>query len=222
MPRAGLSAQRVTVAAADLADEVGWERLTLAELATRLGVRQPSLYKHVESLDALRRRVGALAVTELRERLVEAGTGRSGREALLAMADAYRGYAHRFPGRYAASVIAPRAGDDEHIRAAELTIAALVAVLRAYRLSDEDAIHAIRGLRAVMHGFVSLEAAGAFEMSIEKDESYRRLITGFEAGLAAGSAVSTAASTAAGSDAGSAASTAAGTAVGTASGGDQR
>jgi AcrR family transcriptional regulator len=187
MPRAGLSAQRVTVAAADLADEVGWHRLTLAELAARLGVRQPSLYKHVDSLEMLRRRVAALAVAELREGLVDAATGRAGRDALLAMADAYRDYARRYPGRYAASVIAPAVDDHDHIRVAAAAIAALMAVLRAYDLSEEDGIHAIRGLRAVMHGFVSLEAAGAFAMPVEKDESYHRLIASFEAGLAGGS-----------------------------------
>jgi AcrR family transcriptional regulator len=184
MPRAGLTADRVTVAAAELADEVGWERLTLAAVAAGLGVRQPSLYKHVDSLEALRRRVAALAVTELREHLVDAATGRAGREALLSMADAYRSYAHRYPGRYAASVIAPAAGDDEHVRAGNAIVAVLVAVLRGYDLPDEDAIHVIRGLRAVMHGFVALEAAGAFALPLDLDESYHRLISSFETGLA--------------------------------------
>lgn len=183
MPRAGLSPQRVTVAAAELADEVGWERLTLAELAQRLGVRQPSLYKHIASLEALRRRVAVLAVLELRDDLTAAAAGRSGREALLAIADSYRSYAHRFPGRYAVSVIAPNDDDDEHVQAGATTVAALAAVLRPYRLSEEDVVHAIRGLRAVMHGFVSLEAAGAFAMPVDLDESYHRLVLAFEAGL---------------------------------------
>ena len=46
MPRAGLTPQRVVVEAEELADLVGLNRLTLAELAARLGVRLPSLYKH--------------------------------------------------------------------------------------------------------------------------------------------------------------------------------
>lgn len=185
MPRAGLTPDRVTVAAADLADDVGWSRLTLAAVAARLGVRQPSLYKHLDSLDAVRRRVARLAVNELRERVLEAATGRSGRDALLAIADAYRAYAHAYPGRYAASVIAPIEGDEEHLRAGSATVAALAAVLRGYHLSDVDTVHAIRGLRSVMHGFVSLEAAGAFAMPIDLTDSYHRLIVSFEAGLAA-------------------------------------
>ncbi len=42
-----------------------------------------------------------------------------------------------------------------------------------YGLTGDDAIHAIRGLRALMHGFVSLEAAGGFAMPQDLDESYR-------------------------------------------------
>ena len=55
MPRAGLNTDRVVAEAAELADEVGLDQLTLAALAARLGVRQPSLYKHVASVDALQR-----------------------------------------------------------------------------------------------------------------------------------------------------------------------
>ncbi|WP_374970598.1 TetR family transcriptional regulator [Terrabacter sp. BE26] len=64
MPRAGLSSSSVVAAAAELADEAGWERLTLAALAARLRVRLSSLYKHIDSLDEPRRRPPA-AVTNL-------------------------------------------------------------------------------------------------------------------------------------------------------------
>jgi hypothetical protein len=53
------------------------------------------------------------------------------------------------------------------------------AVLAQYQLVGDDEIHAIRGLRALMHGFVSLEAAGGFAMPQDLDESYRRLVGGF-------------------------------------------
>ena len=45
-------------------------------------------------------------------------------------------------------------------------------------------VHAIRGLRALMHGFVSLEAAGGFAMPLDLDESYHRLVEGFGKQLA--------------------------------------
>ena len=53
MPRAGLDAQAVVVAAAELADADGLEQVTLAGLASRLGVRAPSLYAHIGGQPAL-------------------------------------------------------------------------------------------------------------------------------------------------------------------------
>jgi AcrR family transcriptional regulator len=187
VPRAGLTPDRVARAAADLADERGWEQLTLAAVADSLGVRQPSLYKHVASLAALRRMVSRLAVTELGERLMSAVAGRSGTDALQQLAAAYRRYAHERPGRYAASVVAPAPGDDEHARVGEAIIATIAAVLRGYHIgdgsADESVLHAIRALRAVLHGFVALEAAGGYALALDLDESYRRLVDGFDAAL---------------------------------------
>ena len=115
MPRAGLSRRAVVTAAAQLADEAGWDRLTLAAVAGRLGVRLPSLYKHIPSLDGLRRDVAVLAVTELGQALSAVAVGRAGPDALRAVAAAYRGYGQRHPGRYAATVRAPAAGSSSHV-----------------------------------------------------------------------------------------------------------
>lgn len=187
VPRAGLTPDVVAGTAADLADEHGWAQLTLSAVATSLGVRQPSLYKHVASLAALRRRVSSLAVAELRERLTVAVAGRAGTDALVRLAGAYRDYAHEFPGRYAASVIAPTTDDAEHIRASQAILTTLAAVLRGYGITDdvdnEDALHAIRALRAMLHGFVALESAGGFALALDLDESFDRLVSGFDMAL---------------------------------------
>ena len=65
MARAGLSEDRVVEEAERMADEVGLQRLTLAALAESLGVRQPSLYKHIDGLPALHRSIAVRARVEL-------------------------------------------------------------------------------------------------------------------------------------------------------------
>ena len=84
MPRAGLSTARVVEEAEAVADEVGLSRLTLAEVAARLGVRVPSLYKHVDGMDALVRGVSVRAKAELGDVLARAAVGLTTREALVA------------------------------------------------------------------------------------------------------------------------------------------
>ena len=179
MPRAGLSRAVIATDAAELADDIGWDQLTLAAVAARFGVRQPSLYKHLAGLGELRRDVSVLAGRELHLELTAAAVGRSGIDALHAMADAYRTFAKKHPGRYAASVVAPAAGDVEHEQVAVAEVGTVSAVLAGFGLSGDDTIHAIRGLRALMHGFVSLEAAGGFALPQDLDESYHRLVDGF-------------------------------------------
>jgi AcrR family transcriptional regulator len=162
MARAGLTAERLVRAAAELADEVGFEKVTVSALARRFGVKDASLYSHVKNAQELRAGVAALALTELADRAAEALAGRSGKEALRAYADAYRTYARRHPGRYAASWLmleAETAVAGVNRRHSELTRA----LLRGYALREPDETDAVRMLHATLHGFVKLESAGGFE-----------------------------------------------------------
>jgi len=183
MPRAGLSTAAVVAAAADIADAEGLDRLTLARVAAAAGVRTPSLYNHVESLDDVRRRVALLALRDLADALRDAAVGRAGDDALVAMADAYRAYARRHPGRYAATQRAPAEGDEEMRAAAKGAVDVVLAILRGYGLEGDDAIHAARAVRSALHGFVALETGGGFGIPVDLDESYARMVRALARGL---------------------------------------
>ncbi|MFJ3637770.1 TetR/AcrR family transcriptional regulator [Streptomyces sp. NPDC090112] len=178
MARAGLTAQRVTLAGAELADEAGLDRVTMSQVARRLGVKDASLYAHVRNLEDLRGRIALLAADEKTIRIAEATSGRAGREALVAYADAWRDYAHAHPGRYAATQ-APIRIDPELAanaagprRAVELTYG----MLRAYGLAEPDLTDAVRLLRSSFHGFVALEAAGGFAHERSPQQSWIRAL----------------------------------------------
>jgi AcrR family transcriptional regulator len=162
MARAGVSVERLVVAAAELADEVGFEGVTLSALARRFGVKDASLYAHVRGLRELRTRLALLAGGEMIDEIADAVAGRAGREALAAFAGAYRDYALRHPGRYAAmqTRIDPEVVPDSPAmrRTAEITYG----MLRAYGLGEPDLTDAVRLLRATFHGYCALEAAGGF------------------------------------------------------------
>ncbi len=181
MPRMGLTPQRVVAEAAAVADEAGLERLTLAAVAKRLGVSLPGLYKHIDGLDSLKRDLAVLGVRELTAAMSAAAVGRSGRDALHAMARAYRAYAAAHPGRAAASVRASNPGDREHLAAGEAAVAVLLAVLDGYQIGGSDAVDAIRMLRVALHGFTTLEAAGGFGLPQSVDHTFTRLIDSLDA-----------------------------------------
>ena len=176
MPRAGLNTDRVVAAAAELADEVGLDQLTLAALAARLGVRQPSLYKHVASIDALHRLISMRGKAELADVLGRAAMGRARDDALVAMAHAWRAWALDHPGRYQAAERGAAPGDEEHEEVSRRTITVLVAVMDGYGLHGDDAVDAMRAYRAALHGFVSLEAGYGFAFPNDVDRSFDRLV----------------------------------------------
>ncbi|HXB15966.1 MAG TPA: TetR-like C-terminal domain-containing protein [Solirubrobacteraceae bacterium] len=182
MPRAGLSAQAVTDAAAELADAEGLGALTLASLAARLGVRPPSLYAHVAGVEDLRARLAARGAAQLAARLQAAAAGRAGPEALAAVAVAYRAFAREHPGAYAALQRAPAPGE-QAMPAAEEIVATVLAVLAGYGLAGDEALHATRAVRSALHGFVVLEAQGGFGLPLSLDDSFATLVALLDRGL---------------------------------------
>jgi AcrR family transcriptional regulator len=170
-----------------LADAEGLEAVTLARLASDLGVRPPSLYAHVDGLGDLLRRIGSRGALELAGELQAATAGRAGGDALIAVAQAYRQYALSHPGSYEALQRAPDASDPEATVAAERVVEVVVAVLRGYGLAGDDAIHAARVIRSALHGFVTLERGGGFAYPLGLDESYARLVAVLDRGLPAAS-----------------------------------
>jgi len=187
VPRAGLTRDDVVVSAAGLADEIGYSGVTMGLLADRLGVRTPSLYKHVGSLADVQHRLATLAMTELGEVIRDAVQGRSGRDALAAMLTAVRAYVTAHPGRYMATIGAEFTGPDEPLLAAGTrVINSISAVLRGYGIGESEMNHAIRTIRSTMHGFAMLEASRGFQWDADPDESFEWMIRFIDRGLQPG------------------------------------
>lgn len=181
--RPGLNSELIVQAAAELADNLGLDRLTLSAVAEHLGVRTPSLYNHIEGLDRLKHDLSILGLTELDRRLQRAALGKAGDQALASMLHAYRRFAKDRPGVYEATLHAPLPDDEQRGLAAKGIIDTVLTVLEPYHLDFEDAIHVVRGFRAIGHGFATLEGADGFAMALSLEESYQRLIETFLLGL---------------------------------------
>ncbi len=184
MPRAGLNRAEVVRAAADLADEAGYPNLTLDAVASRLGVRTPSLYKHIGGLPDLRREIAALALRELDSGARDAMHGLSDAAALRAFAGAYRAYIVAHPGRYASTVGLTFTGRDDPLLASSQRVAASIeAVLRGYRIAPADLPHALRTLRSALHGYASLLTSDSFQWAADPAQSFEWMIDFIDRGL---------------------------------------
>jgi AcrR family transcriptional regulator len=182
MPRAGLDTRIIVEAAAAILNTEGVAALTLNRLAQELGVKTPSLYNHVDGLPGLYRQLALWNARALGERFTQAAVGKSGPAALIAVAKAYRAYIKESPGVYLASLRSSGTQqpiDAELSAAEETSLRVAVAVVASFGLTDEDALHAVRGLRSLVHGFATLEIAGGFGLPLDLDESFDRLLQMF-------------------------------------------
>ncbi|MEW1723613.1 WHG domain-containing protein [Streptomyces sp. NPDC093109] len=185
MGRVGLTPERLTLAGAELADEVGFDQVTVSALARRFDVKVASLYSHLKNSQDLRTRIALLALGELADRGAAALAGRAGKDALAAFANVYRDYAREHPGRYAAAQL--RLSPETAANSAGVRHARMMrAILRGYDLTEPDQTHAVRMLGSVFHGYVSLEAGGGFSHSApDSQESWSRILDALDALLRA-------------------------------------
>ncbi|MCL6670780.1 TetR/AcrR family transcriptional regulator [Streptomyces panaciradicis] len=176
MGRAGLTTERVVRAGAELADEVGFEQVTVSEVARRFDVKVASLYSHVRNSQDLKTRIALFALEELADRAADAVAGRAGKDALVAFANAYRDYGREHPGRATAArfpLDSETAAASAGVRHARMTRA----ILRGYDLAEPEQTHAVRLLGSVFHGYSSLETAGGFSHSAPgSEESWTRVL----------------------------------------------
>lgn len=176
---------RVVQVALALADEQGFEAVTLADVAAQLGIRIPSLYNYIANLQGLRHEMTLWGVRQLGDQLRRAAVGKAGEDAILALATAYRAFAHAHPGIYSATQRAPKPDEPDIAASAQEIIDIVAAVLQPYGFSGDETIHAIRALRSVLHGFVDLETSGGFGLSVDRDESFQHLMKTYVRGLPA-------------------------------------
>jgi AcrR family transcriptional regulator len=183
MPRSGLDTARVVAQAAAIADSDGLAEVTLARVAQALGVRAPSLYNHVDGLPGMLRLLTLLSLGELTDVMRDAAVGRSGADALRAVAHAYRGYASEHPGRYASTVRAPSPDDEELFAAGSRAVEVIIAVLGAWGFGGDEVLHRVRVVRSALHGFISIEAEGGFGLELSIDESFELVLETLVGGL---------------------------------------
>jgi AcrR family transcriptional regulator len=184
MPRVGLRTEDVVASAATLVDEIGFHELTMGVLAQRLGVRAPSLYKHVTSLADLQHKLATVAMNELGEAIRDALQAKAGHDALYAMFSAVRAYVRDHPGRYMSTIGVEHSGEDDPLYVASARVLnSIGAVLKGYGIGDDERDHAIRTMRCLIHGFAGLAAADGFQWAADPEVSFDWMIEFVDRGL---------------------------------------
>ncbi len=174
---------RLLKEATALVNRRGLDGLSMSDLAQALNVRTPSLYSHVAGLEDVKRLLALHGLAELNAAAMRVTIGKSGPDAVRALLHGYRDFAEKNPGLYAATVPTPPRADRAWSGAVDLLMSTFLSALQRYNLRGPDAVHALRGLRSLVHGFVSLETAGALKHPVDRDASFAWLVESFLAAL---------------------------------------
>lgn len=151
---------QIVTAGREILDAQGPDGLTMQAVATRVGVRAPSLYKRVNGREALVAAIAEAVVDDLGARLETAGAD------LAALAHTYRSFAREHPEAFRL-IFTASAPLQALERAAAPIIRAAVSVV------DEDrSLDAARLFTAWATGFLHMELAGAFRLGGDVDHAF--------------------------------------------------
>lgn len=148
-------------------EEHGPEALTMRELAGRLGIRAPSLYKHVRHKEDIIAGLQERALLDMAQHLASADRDLTG------LAASYRAWALAHPRLYELATRRPLSRD----RIAPGVESAAAAPIVAAAGDDE---HRARALWALAHGLVDLELADRFPPGADLDATWQAALAAFE------------------------------------------
>jgi AcrR family transcriptional regulator len=163
----------IVAAARALLESDGLAGLTMQAVASHVGVRAPSLYKHVGDRDDLIRLVSEATVADLGNRMAAIGSSGSGSTDtgsndtssanIAELAREFRRFAHEMPAGYHL-VFAP--GPHAACPSAESLATAVAPLLAAATAlaGPGHALDAARTLTAWANGFLSMELSGSFNL----------------------------------------------------------
>lgn len=182
-PRAQINLTKILEAAINICNEEGYEQLALSGVSTRLGIKTPSLYNHISGLSDLKQKMAYYGLQLLYDSIIHSAIGCIGDDAIISVSKAYIAFVHKHPGLYHSISKAP---DPYEVQFNELNnqlVLILTRLFGTYDLSDEESIHAVRGLRSMLHGFASIQVDLGFRMNYSQEDSLNFALRTFLNGL---------------------------------------
>jgi AcrR family transcriptional regulator len=173
----------IIAAARKLVEKHGRRGFSMQDVARLVGVRAPSLYGRFKHRSEL---IGAVELqlwSELAGALAAAPRSSDPTATLARQADAYRRFAKQNPLGYTL-IYDAEAEQTEAGRAARAAALAISMPAFAALVGDSRAFAAARVLTPFLHGFVSMELAGAFRLGPDLDRAFTDGVGTILAGLA--------------------------------------
>ena len=172
MGRIGVDVDKITETAAKIANEAGYENITLKMIADELGIKTPSLYNHIDGLEDVKRLLMIYGWKQMEERMIQSAIGVAGYDAIKAGCYAFYEYATENPGVFNAMLWYNKFQNEDTMEATSGLFVVLFKITSSLNISEENCNHIIRTLRGFLEGFSLLVNNGAFGNPISIAESF--------------------------------------------------
>ncbi|GAA4304671.1 TetR/AcrR family transcriptional regulator [Compostibacter hankyongensis] len=150
-------------AACSMAQEEGWQSLSIRKIAEAIEYSVPVIYEHFENKEAILLEISKEGFRELEKKLEQARKRSTDpEEQLKALADAYWNFAFRNPEfyqlMYGLGIPCCGAGKmkTEFTAFSDLMIGAIKAIIKKKKSNPEDACFKYQALWSVLHGLISI------------------------------------------------------------------
>ena len=182
MARKGLTKESIIACAMDILKKNGIEGVTLAAIAKELGIQPPSLYNHISGLTEIKDMIAFEGLNQLLAALESAVKNRDGDEAILSFSYAYMKFVEINPYLYEVTIIPPSTNEEAKTVSNKI-VAIGYSLFKEYLLDEQEVIHALRGLRSILHGFSTIKENEGFGLPVDLYESFDYSIHAYLRGL---------------------------------------
>lgn len=185
MARTGLPYELIMSTALRLVEEKGFDKFSMHDLAKALGIKTPSLYNHFSGIKQLQKELALQIEQDLYQQSTQAMKDKSPDDMIRALAHTQLKYAKQHPHLYQVILALPTIEKNDLINnatsksdtlnsssvksvenalslenAAWHSVEPIRIALNQYQLSEADSLHLNRMFRSMIHGYISLAAAG--------------------------------------------------------------
>lgn len=147
--------------ASDIVDKDGLYKLSLKAVAEGLGIRTPSLYNHIASLDDLLREVAHKGMRIMNEQMIQAAIGTVGDSAIKSICIEYFKFMIIHPGIYETIQWAIWHETSETSEILDNYKALLVKIIHSCNLNQNKADEIMNLIIGVLHGYTTMQLGAA-------------------------------------------------------------
>jgi AcrR family transcriptional regulator len=177
-----ITQEKIVEKARDMVEAEGVDQLSLHKLAAALGVKAPSLYRYFASKTDLLRAVNLQTAQCMIEAMEQATDNQEdAHTCLLAMAHACRAFGHAYPMTYRLAFTNTNPDlrpDDALLEALAIPIQQVMAEISG----QTNSLVALRGVWALIHGFILFELSGQFRRGGDLDAAFTQSVEAYLAG----------------------------------------